>query len=438
MSFKAILAANAFYKISNVAVLFLTTAILSRAMGAEGYGLLSLLILNVALFNMLTSFGADSGITYSTALDSRNVNRIAGITFVVVLGQIILLLVAEAVCHVVIGHSLLLKQNNEFSRWMGVLFLIGISLQEKCAALLNGRHLYTQSNKVIFLCNLFSLLAFAFCFFVSKTKNLQVYLTLFVLSNVVLSLTLGLLSKWRLQFTFDFRFTRENLKLFFNYSLLVFITNLIQFLAYRSDLWIVAYYRNEMEVGWYALAIRLVQFLWILPVLFASIIFPRVSSEGDKYDDKELLSLLRLLNAGNVICGVLLFVFIKPLLILIFGQPYLSSVMAFQILLPGVILFGNATILAAYFAGVNDLKKNLLGSVLCFVCIVILDFLLIPKNGYIGAAVASSIGYSVTAFYFIWQYCKVRRTAIVLLFLPGKDDFSQMLTFGKKILFKNP
>jgi O-antigen/teichoic acid export membrane protein len=435
MSFKATLATTAVYKISNVVVLFLTTAILSRAMGVEGYGLLSLLVLNAALFNMLTSFGVDSGITYLTASDPKNINRVVGVSLFVVAIQVILLLLVEGLCFAVTGHWWLLNFNQQ-AWWLGILFLISISLQEKYAALLNGSHLYTQCNKTILFCNLLSLALFAFFFFVLKTNNVFFYLTLYILTNSLLAFSLLFVSKHRLHFSIDFAFSRKVLSVFFSYSLLVFVTNLIQFVAYRADLWLIAFFRNETEVGLYALAMRLVQLFWTLPLLFASIIFPKVSSRQDDYKHDDLLFLLRMLNAFNLVAGLGAFFCIKPLLVLIVGAQYSPGVPAFQILLPGIILFSNATVLAAYFAGMNMLKVNLWGSVLCLVSVGMLDLALIPGSGFIGAAVASTIGYSLTAVYFIFIFCKKRNLSFVHLFLPQKKDWQHLQSFGKNLRSK--
>lgn len=434
MSFKATLAANVFYRIGNVAVLFATTIVLSRAMSVEGYGVLSLLVLNAALFNLLTSFGIDSGVAFSAASNLENRNRLAAMILVVVVLQMLLLLLADWICFVTTGNWWL-NTGSQHSWWLAVLFLAGLSLQEKCAALLNGSHLYTACNKTIFFGNVIAVLILVFVSLVADSNNVAIYLRLYVLLNAAQALALALVSKRQLRLFVDIQFSKALWLPFLQYSFLVFVTNLVQFLAYRADLWMIdAFRHNKTELGWYALAVRLVQLLWILPVLFASIIFPKVSRAKDAYDQHEMLSLLRLLNGVNIVGGTVLFFLIKPLLLLLFGLPYAPAVQAFQLLLPGVVLFVNVTMIAAYFAGMNAVKRNLWGSLFCLVTTVALDLWLIPRYGHIGAAVASSVGYSLTALGYVTLYCRGQNVPVTQLFVPQKKDWEQVRALGKNFL----
>jgi len=268
-------------------------------------------------------------------------------------------------------------------------------------------------------------------FFVIKEKRISVYITLFVLANLLQAFLLIVVSRHYLKFSIEIDFSADTWRVFFQYSVIAFITNCIQLLAYRADFWFIAYFRNETELGWYALAVRLVQLFWILPVLFASIILPKVSATSRTYRHHEMLSLLRIMNTVNVLAGLLSVVLIAPLTKLVFGGQYAPAIPAFQILLPGIILFANATILAAYFAGMNELRVNLWGSVLCLVSIGLLDILLIPNYGYKGAALASSVGYALTAGYFILLYHRKSEQSISYLFVLQKDDWKQLRSWGK-------
>jgi len=87
-----------------------------------------------------------------------------------------------------------------------------------------------------------------------------------------------------------------------------------------------------------------------------------------------------------------------------------------------VMLFSIATLLAAFFGGRNQLHVNLWGSVLCLGVIGSLDLILIPVYGMRGAAIASSIGYSITGIYFLIQYAVRSGHSVLSLLLPHKAD----------------
>jgi O-antigen/teichoic acid export membrane protein len=403
-------------------------------MGVEGYGVLSLLIVNGTLFNLITSIGADSGITYNIALKPNKLNRILTIAFSILLIQILLLIITETFSYILNGHLWLLKTKEQKYWWIGLSFLLGISLQEKYTAILNGSHLYTLCNKTILLCNLFSLFVFASFLFIAYPLNLNLYLILFVLTNLLQAFVLFTISHIYLGFPFRFvSLKKEDIMLFFPYSFFTFFINIIQFLAYKIDFWILDFYRNEKELGLYSIAVRLAQLFWVLPLLFASIFFPKVVSAKEDFKQNSMLTLLRAFNSFNFAIALILFIFISPLILSIFGNEYLSATEAVCILLPGVIFFGNTIILSAYFAGMNKLNINFLGSLLCFISIFVLDVIFIPIKGYIGAAIASSIGYFLTTVYFVIIYCLTSNQNVISLFVPVKSDWKHLQSYAKNI-----
>ncbi len=181
--------------------------------------------------------------------------------------------------------------------------------------------------------------------------------------------------------------------------------------------------KEKEELGWYSLSVRLVQVFWMLPLLFAGVLFPLVAREKEKYDVSGMLSFIRALFFFNLVAGLLSFFLVEWVIVIIFGKVYENSALLFQILLPGIILFCSTIVLAAWFGGKKQLFINLGGSILCFCSIILLDVLLIPKYGMKGAAIASSVGYSVTSFYFIGRYCLQTGTPLHALFLFKAADW---------------
>ncbi len=417
------LATNIVYRTLNITVVFVITMLLSRLAGVAGYGLLSLLIANASLLNLLSAFGADAGLTFTVAS-----GRLTSGKLIVFLGGILFLQIAaamivEAVSWYISGHLFLFKTGNLQYWWLGLVFLLAISLIEKYTALLNGKQLFTLCNKTVLISNLFILIVFTVLYFYIKEKSALFYITIYVLLNLVQAVFL--IIAWHVAGNNPLSFEKPQKKdvtLFFSYSLFAFLINIIQFLAYRVDYWLLDYYKGVEELGWYSLAVRLAQLFWILPLLFASIIFPSVAGKTGHYDTTRMLALIRGMNWLNIVAGLVLF-FIAPFLIpFLFGSDYQNSILLLQILLPGVLLFCMATIIAASFAGQQKLKINLYGSVLCLVTILVLDLLLIPSMGMKGAAIASSIGYGISALYFVIVYCFANKVAAVKLFIPQGND----------------
>lgn len=422
------LAVNIVYRALNVAVVFLISILLSRLTGVAGYGLLSLMIANATIFNLFSAFGSDAGIGFHAASGRLSVPKLIGFLFMIVLFQMILLGIIETISWYSSGHFFLFRTSNLAYAWMGPVFLLSISLVEKYSALLNGKQLFTLCNKVLLTANLLMLALFAYWWFGGVERAVPYYVGAFILLNGVQAVFL-MIAYHRVSTGSSMPALpdRKDAIRFFSYSLFTVIINSIQFLAYRVDYWILDHYRDDKELGWYSLAVKLSQLFWVLPLLFASMIFPKVAGGGGEFDGSKMRMLIRAMNGLNLLVGILLF-FIAPVIIpLLFGKEYSNSVLLFQLLLPGIILFCIATLLAAYFAGQNKLKVNLGGSVICLGVILFLDLLLIPSKGMKGAAIASSVGYGITALYFVVVYCYSQKVAFTTLIIPGVKDKRSLL-----------
>lgn len=431
------LAANISYRIVNVVLVFIINLLLSRLAGVAGYGLLSLLIANAGIFNLLSAFGADAGISFHTASGKLAIGKLLSFIFVIICFQLVMLVFAEMICWSVTGHMLLFKTYDLSYWWLGPLFLTSISIIEKYSALLNGKQKFTVVNKVIAVSNLLMLFVFAILYLVENPGSYHFYISAYVVLNAVQAVILIITFHATSAETFTItRPHQQDTSTFFSYSLFTFVINIIQFLAYRVDYWLLDYYKGEQELGWYSLAVRLGQLFWVLPLLFASMILPMVASKA-AYDENRMLSLIRGMNLLNIFAGIILFFIIPYIIPFLFGIAYENSVSLLQIMLPGVILFCVATVLAAYFAGRKKLKTNLGGSLLCLVTIFLLDMMLIPEMGMKGAAIAATISYGLTAVYFIIAYCYSQKVNAGKLFLPQRSDYIRIGGILKSLMSKD-
>jgi O-antigen/teichoic acid export membrane protein len=431
MSLSKTIASSLIYRILNLATVFALTILLARILKADGFGIFSLLVANVTLFNLLSGLGIESGIIFQTAAGKVQQPVILSIIFWVLLFQLIVLAITEAGFNYFTGHYWLYNP----ALYAGILYFICISLIDKFTALYNGHHYYTRINRLLFISNMVILLVFAGCYFYGLSLSSNNYIQLFIGLTFLQLLLIGLLffiySGQKLRFA---KVNARAFKLFFTYSAITFITNLIQFLAYRIDYWLMDYYHNKTQLGIYVLAVKLSQLYWVVPLALAGIIFPQAAQKKQRFNTDKLLALMRILFILNIFTAVLLYFIIPPLMPALFGVSFTDTALPLLILLPGVILFCFATLLAAYYAGHNKLLINLYGSIGCFVIILLLDLWLIPTRGATGAALASSIGYGITGLYYVGLYAQQQQLSIFQLLLPQKKDSSTVRALLHEIL----
>jgi Na+-driven multidrug efflux pump len=98
------------------------------------------------------------------------------------------------------------------------------------------------------------------------------------------------------------------------------------------------------------------------------------------------------------------------------------------LLLPGIVTFSIGRILSNYLLGRNRLKVDLVASASGLVATLALDFLLIPHFGFRGAAIASSIAYTLaTLVDLVWV---VRHSNITVsgMLVPRAGDVTMLAT----------
>lgn len=432
--FASLLAGNIIYRILNIVLNILITLLLTRLLKIEGYGLLSLLIANVAIFNLITCLGADSALTYHHSKGDIRPSKLFSILYLIIIFQAGLLILAELIYYSSTGKHLLLDEQGVFALICGMGYFLSVIISDKYIALLNGAHQYTLANRTLFVANLVSLALLTWAYYFKTEASISFLILLFVSGSICSSIFL----------VFAFHVIAGNRlvlekaiwpdwKVFFSYSFIAFFSNVIQFLAYRVDYWIVDYYHGTGKLGLYSLAVKLGQMLWVLPLLFASLILPMVADKNNRHSEHRIFSLIRISNSFLIVITILVALAAGWFIPFFAGAEYHDSVQPFLYLLPGLLFFCVNILLAAYFAGRGLLKINLYGSIICLVVVLVMDFVLIPGYGINGAAIASTIAYSTSSFFLIFQFLNLPGVQATDILLMNRSDLNDSVAYLKKI-----
>ena len=210
------------------------------------------------------------------------------------------------------------------------------------------------------------------------------------------------------------RQSRSGLRQVVRYASPLYVGNLVQFLNYRLDLFLVAAFVGVREVGLYALAVTLGQLTWIVSNSVATVLLPRVASSSPIDGARQAARLTRIALLIGLACAVALALIASPLVHIVFGQAYADAVPALLALLPGVVTFVAVKVLASYIVGIGRPQINLIVAVIGLAATVSMDFILIPHLGAVGAAIASTVSYSLSAIVTV-------RWAMRLAGLPARE-----------------
>ena len=194
-----------------------------------------------------------------------------------------------------------------------------------------------------------------------------------------------------------------------SYGLRAHLSNILAFVNYRADLFLVNFFLNPAAAGVYVIAIHIAEKLWMISQAASTVLLPRLSAMHD--DSKARLKLTNkffwLVSVVTTIlsglAGLLLYFFLEP----IFGENYVSALPAFLWLLPGIIAGAGGRIYSNCIAAAGKPEWNMYVSFLVVLLNIIFNIVLIPKYGLLGAAWATSAVYCFNA---LIKFSLVRRT----------------------------
>ncbi len=216
-----------------------------------------------------------------------------------------------------------------------------------------------------------------------------------------------------------FQLDRNMLKDYFRQSLVIGITQfLLQFL-YNFDMVVLNFYRTESEVGYYAVAYRLLLFMIIPLSIFYQAVYPILS----RYYVESMEKLKMLVDNINKFVPAVAFPVVifgiftaGPILELMFGKKYAPAIPVFKMLIFAIpVIYSNT--LNARGLWVAKREGDYFWSIFIAAAInVITDFYFIPRYGMTGAALTSIFAELVGSLYCYWAF---RKYVINESMLPG-------------------
>jgi O-antigen/teichoic acid export membrane protein len=429
------IAVNSLYRFIFLFLQFLITIILSRLAGPGGLGTYSLILANANILLIFTSLGVSSGISFHAAKKDISIGTLLKISGLSALIQLILILIVEYIHFSISGSYWIWPATDHILGIAGILFFFSLVVTERYFALYNGNSLFTWYNLQMAAFSVLTIITFCFLIFRNLHPDQNKIILLIILMSILQMICLVVVFPFvKIVKSEMVENAQKQDGQFFTYSMLAFLANSIQFLVYRIDFWILNYFHGQAELGLYALSVRIGQTLWILPGMLATIILPYITTVT--LDKNVFEKIMRLTNTFNLLASAILGLLSFSFIPFIFGIAFSQSIYPFLIMIPGFIFVALHTLLAAYFAGKNKLKLNLKASLLSLITIIILDFLLIPEMGKIGAAIASTLAYSISGIYVMKLYAGMEKYPMSK-FIAGTADIKWLKANFRRVIHFN-
>lgn len=206
------------------------------------------------------------------------------------------------------------------------------------------------------------------------------------------------------------------------YSSLTFaILGALVSLMVNIDTIMLGLMKKTAEVGLYSAAQKPIQLFFIIPSLFITSLFPTFSrlshkNETDRFRSifERIISFTFLISVPLIIGGLIL---AKSFILFVYGTEYLRSTIPFQVLLLVVLWAFPGTIIINAIVSYDKQKSLILISILGTLGNVVLNYMLIPPFGPLGAAIATVFA-QILINSFAWWKLKQMINFKIIMHLP--------------------
>jgi O-antigen/teichoic acid export membrane protein len=379
---------------------FLYVMYMARYLGTEGFGIISFSLAFTGMFNIFLDMGTYSlmirEVARNTSLTEKYVGNSISIKFVLSLLTLILM----SACIFLMGYPIetiyivyIFFIYSIFSAYNNIFYSV-YQAHEKMTYFGLG------SSMGSFLILLGTILG------IYSNKSLYYFAYVFLCSNIVVfiyNLLVTNLKFTKIKLDADFSFWRDFLKEAWPFALSgVFVT-----IYFWIDSVMISYFIDETSVGLYNAAYRLVYVLLFIPAVYFSTIYPILSR---LYKNSDIVKTiygrsLKYFAILGMLMGTIITLSSEKIIYLVYGSEFLESAGSLKILIwaTSFSFLAHSTLYT-----LNSINKQIIYTKITAISMflnVILNILIIPKYGYIGASLTTLLT-EFLGFFIMFLYLK--------------------------------
>ncbi len=396
--------------------------LLSRWLGPTQLGMVAIFFLFTEAVHKLTNLGLETASVSSFSNGQFPHRELMGTTFFNAVGTallgsgIILLTVRLGLLDVFFDpdKAAIIQQG----AWWCVALLVAYLTFDYGTKFLLGEQRFRRYNEMMVVrpVMFFVLLLLVYLWHrLSVTRVLGIYsISWFVPGVIMWAMVAPFALVWR------WRIAQSTLR----YGIKIMLSNLLTFLNYRVDVFLVGLFLTQQWVGQYYVALIVSEKLLYLTQSTSTVFFPAASHSREQQQKTPLINRVNFLVVmiGALVTALLAHWFVP----LLFSNAYQDAINALLLLLPGVAALTIPKVLSADFSARGKPEIPLYIGAVNFVVNLGLNLVLIPRWGIEGAAVSSTLGYLIAAALMLRAYHRLTNIPYHQLLIPRWSDIQRV------------
>lgn len=184
-----------------------------------------------------------------------------------------------------------------------------------------------------------------------------------------------------------------------SYAIKVYLSTFSAFLILRGSIFMLDYFHDKGQIGYYSIALQLYEALLIIPATIGTLLFPYLIGVSDKWlKTNDILKQTALIM--GIIC-LLVYFLISPVVLMLFSAKFYDSILIIHTLLPGAFFMSLTGVISQFLASTGYPKLQAIIWVFSLFVWLIGGVFLIKEYAGVGAGISISI---VNILLFIMLY----------------------------------
>lgn len=383
-----------FERIVGMAVTFFVGVYVARYLGPSNFGLLSYAASFVGLFATISTLGLDNIVVRELVKDEKKRDELLGTTFVLkIIGSILVL--------IIIVIAVRFTNNDNFTNLLIFIIVIGTIFQS-----FNVINFYFQSkvlSKYTVYAQIFSSIICAAIKLVLIYFNMSLiyFVIVSLLQSIILASGFIIIYIKQKSSLFNWRINLGLAKRLLKDSWPLMLSGITISIYMKIDQVMIKNMLDAKAVGNYAVAVRLSEVWYFIPMAITSSVFPAIIN-AKKISEKlyyERLQKLYDLMVWLAIGVALPMTFLaNDIITLLFGVQYQYAVNVLRIYIWASVFVFLGVATGKYLIAENYTKISFLRTFMGAIINITLNIMLIPKFGINGAAIATVLSQFAVAF----------------------------------------
>ena len=209
------------------------------------------------------------------------------------------------------------------------------------------------------------------------------------------------------------------------FGLIPMLSGLLSTINYHIDIIFLKQIGLPEELSYYSLATNIINYVWMIPDAFKTVLFSR---SGKKFDKQNTLFSSQVSSLFIFVCFAGFAVFGKLILCFLYGDEFVYSYGVTLLLIVGAFSMSFFKITGVVLVSQGRRIAHFVTLAVSAITNVILNIILIPRMGMYGAAIASVCSYTFCGLALLLYFCKLYGMNAVQFMVPSRETVKALIS----------